>query len=257
MGLGVEGKLSKLVRLMKVIGYNSHMIKLVKELANELQQRGIYGIDRFVKKLSDRANEKQAYLDILREGRFAIILARNGFSEITFIKEKKEQRLPDIKAKYNKCTVYFEVTRSRPNEEDEKVQSGAVFVSPKRIENIIGKIQRKMPQLRSGEINIIVFWSDTVGVLLPDIEEAFKYIQQEIDQNLGAYKELSGILFTESGEASYPTEFKLFKNDKASKSLGNCLTKKLESLLGRDPEELQRDRGEMAVALKQLGSSRD
>lgn len=250
-------EIQKLIERMKELGYNSHMIRLAKELVNELQQRGIYGIDRFVKKLSDRANEKQDYLDTLREGRFAIILARNGFSGITFIKERKEQRLPDIKANYNKCTVYFEVTRSRPNEEDEKVQSGAAFVSPKRIENIKSKIQDKIPQLRSGEINIIVFWSDTVGVLLPDIEEAFKYIQQEIDQNLGAYKELSGILFTESGEASYPTEFKLFKNDKASKSLGNCLTKKLEPLLGRDPEELQRDRGEMAAALKQLGSSRN
>ena len=176
MGLGVEDKLRNLVEQMKVAGYNSHMIKLVKELVGELQQRAIYGVDRFVKKLSDRSNEKQDYLDILREGRFAIILARNRLSEITFIKEKEEQRFPDIKADWNRSTIYFEVTRSRPSDEDKAVQSGVSFVSQKSIENIIGKIQEKIPQLQSGEINIVVIWSDTINWLPCIMEEAFKYI---------------------------------------------------------------------------------
>jgi len=251
MGLGVEDRLQKLVARMNVVGYNDYMIKLAKEMVNELQQRGIYGIDRFVKKLSDRANEKD-YLDILREGRFAIILASNGFSGITFIKEKKEQKLPDIKANYNKCTVYFEVTRSRPSEEDQAFQAGAAFVSQDSIENIIGKIQEKIPQLQSGEINIVVIWSDTINWLQRIMEEAFKYIQQEINQNPGVYKRLSGILFTESGEVIYPSEFKFFRNSVASKPIKIRLARKLESLRGQSPRKLQREMDEMADALRRV-----
>jgi len=245
-------EIQKLIERMKELGYNSHMIRLAKELVNELQQRGIYGIDRFVKKLSDRANEKQDYLDTLREGRFAIILASNGFSGITFIKEKKEQKLPDIKANYNKCTVYFEVTRSRPSEEDQAFQAGAAFVSQDSIENIIGKIQEKIPQLQSGEINIVVIWSDTINWLQRIMEEAFKYIQQEINQNPGVYKRLSGILFTESGEVIYPSEFKFFRNSVASKPIKIRLARKLESLRGQSPRKLQREMDEMADALRRV-----
>ena len=225
----INDRLQKLIEGMEKVGYNNYMIGLAEEVVNELQQRGVYCVDRFIQKLFGRINENEneGYLDILREGRTAVILARNKFSEVQI---EFSERGPDLKADYNKCTVYFEVTRSRPNEDDKQVQSGAAFVSPKSIENIIAKIQGKLRQLKSGEINIVVIWSDTVTLLPPDIKEAIKCIQQEICQNPGVYKDLSGVLYTESGEAKYPKNFVLFKNDNASKPLGTCLTKKLQSL---------------------------
>jgi len=226
----IEDMLQRLIERIKKAGYEEHWIRRAKELINELQRRGIYGIDRFVKKLSDRANEKQDYLDILREGRFAIILVRNNFSEITFIKEERRRKLPDMKTNWNRNTIYFEVTRSRPSEDDVAIQAGAAFVSQDSIENIIGKIREKLPQLQSGGINIVVIWSDTINWLPPIMEEAFKYIQREVNQNPGVYEKLSGVLFTESGEAIYPSEFKLFKNNEALKPLRESLAVKLESL---------------------------
>jgi hypothetical protein len=89
-----------------------------------------------------------------------------------------------------------------------------------------------MSQLQSGETNIVVIWSDTVRLSQHELEEAFEYIKQEIEQNPGTYKDLSAILFTQ-GEESHRTtlkKFYLFKNDRASKPLEICLTKKLESL---------------------------
>lgn len=103
----------------------------------------------------------------------------------------------------------------------------------------------------------MVLWSDTIRLLLPDMEQAWKYIQQRIYRNPQKYKDLSGVLFTEGGGVSYTTlkQFYLFKNDKASKQLGSRLTKKLKSLHERDLKQLQREADALADALEQLRPS--
>ena len=78
----IEDRLDKLSKRMAKSGYNGYMVERVKELVGELQQREVYCVDRFVQKLLYRLDDKEEYLDILMEGRFAIILARNGFSKI-------------------------------------------------------------------------------------------------------------------------------------------------------------------------------
>lgn len=252
----IEGRLQRLIKRMRELGYNEYMIGRVAKRVNELQQRGVYCVDRFVQKLLDRVNEKEAYLDILMEGRFAVILARNKFTQIHI---EYSDEGPDIKANYHMSIVYFEITRERPGEEDIEIQSTVAFVSAKRMENIISKIQGKIPQLRNGEVNIVVIWSDTVRLSLPEIEEAFKYIQQEIDQNPGTYKDLSGVLFTESGGVDVATmkQFYLFKNNKASKPVGTRLGRKLESLHERDLNELQKELEDLTAAVKQLKAKRN
>ena len=244
----IKDRLQKLVTRMKVIGYNSYMIGRVKELVNELQQRGVYCGDRFVQKLLDRVNDKEAYLDILMEGRFAIILARNNFSNIQI---EYADKGPDLKAIWNMNVVYFEVTRSRPSEDDQAVQDGAVFVSQKRIENIKSKIQDKIPQLQSGKINVVVLWSDTVNLLPRAVAEAFGYIEQEIDDDPERYKDLSGVLFTEGGGVDLAAlkEYYLFENKEASKPLGPRLIRKLKSLHERDINQVQRENEELGAAL--------
>ena len=122
----------------------------------------------------------------------------------------------------------------RPNEEDEQLlqSKDAIFVSSARTANIIGKIQDKLAQLISGEINVVVFCSETVTVGLPDVQEAFKYIREEINRDPKRYNKLSGILFTESAEVTLTDiwGFHLLGNDNAARTLGLRLTKKLESL---------------------------
>ena len=233
-----------LVKRMKAVGYNSYMIDSAIDLVNELQQSGVQGVDKFVNKLKDRAYSEKDYLDILREGRFGVILAKNGFKEIHI---EYCRTGPDLKASFNRNTIYFEVTRKRPGEQDEQwAQSEAAWASPHRIENIISIIQDEVKQLESGKVNIVVIWSDTVRLRWVDVEAAI----QEINQNPGVYTNLSGILVTEAGEAQYPPNFRLFKNGSASRPLGIRLARKLESLHGDPPKQLKREFELLAVALK-------
>jgi hypothetical protein len=223
----------RLVERMKELGYREHWISLTEKWVNELQQRGVCEIGWFIRKLTDRVCDKDAYLDILMEGRIALILAKNAFSEITFIREEENRSLPDLKANWNRSTVYFEVTRKRPGAEDEQFsQSGAHFVERAKTENISVRIQEKLKQLKSGEINVVVYCSETVRIGTPDIQEAFKYIQQEICNDPERYKKLSGILSTESAEvpATDIWEVNLLKNNNALRPLGKRLTSKLKSL---------------------------
>lgn len=241
----------KLIEIMKELGYNSHMIRLAKERIIELQERGVHNVDKFAQKLIDRLTDKEDYLDILMEGRFAIILARNKFSEIHI---EYCEAGPDLKANYNDNTVYFEITRRRPTEDDKAVQSRAAFVSRDRAENIISKIQEKLRQLQSDEINIVVVWSDTIRLSEHELEKAFEYIKQEIKDDPEKYKDLGGVLFTNSGGVDVATlkEFYMFPNDNASKPLGTRLAEKLESLHEQNTNKLQKEWEAITAAIKRL-----
>jgi len=226
----IKDRLERLVGRMKKLGYNSYVVRLTKVVVNELQQRGVYCVDRFIQKLLDRVNEREEYLDILMEGRVGVILARNGFTEIYI--EYREPG-PDLKGDYDEQTVYFEVTRRRPNEEDELfLQPGAHWVEQTSTEAILGRIREKLGQFESGEINVVVYCSETVAMGKPNVEEAFKYIRQEISYDPKSYEKLSGVLFTESAEFPLTDiwEICLFKNENALRPLDIRLTKKLESL---------------------------
>ncbi len=250
----IQERLQRLTEGMKQLGYNDYMVERVKERVGELQQRGVSCVDRFVQKLLNRISDKEAYLDILMEGRFAIILAKNNFSDIEI---EYAERGPDLKARWNRKTVYFEVTR-RHSEVDEwgewAQEQGAFFVLPDKVENTISRIRGKLSQLQNNEINIVVIWSDTIRLLPPVIKEAFEYIKQEITNEPKKYRNLSGVLFTEGGGVEVTTlkQFYLFENDKALKPLGLRLTKKLAYLHERDILELQKEYEELAEAFKRL-----
>ena len=250
----IADRLQRLIEQIKNANWKDcdrpYMARLAKERINELQQRGVHCVDRFVQKLLERVNDKEEYLDILMEGRFAVILARNNFSDIYI---EYIDKGPDLKATWNRNTIYFEVTRSRPSEDDRAVQNGAAFVSQDSVESIIGKIQEKIPQLQSGGISIVVIWSDTVNWLPRRMKEAFKYIQQGNDQNPEEYKDLSGVLFTNGGvDVATLKQVYLFENKEASKPLGPRLFNKLDNLHERNINELQRENEELAAALRQL-----
>jgi hypothetical protein len=260
MDLGMEDRLQKLGEEIKKANYKNcdkeYMAQLAEERINELQQRGVHYVDRFVQKLLERTVDKEAYLDILIEGRFAIILARNNFSDIEI--EYAEKGL-DIKARWNRKTVYFEITRKHPSEDDKRFSlpgAGPYWIKRAKSEDIIGKIQGKLRQLKPGEINIVVLWSDTPAWNQHVLGEAHSYIRQEIDDDSEKYNNLNGVLFTNGGGVNTTTlkQFYLFKNDKASKPLGIRLTKKLDSLHERDLKKLQREMGELAAAFKRLKS---
>ena len=232
--------LDKLCNKMARTGYANFDIRRVKELVEELQRSGVQGIDAFVCILSDRVANRQEYLDITKEGRFARILSRNGFSQIHI---EYSSQGPDVKADYNRQTVYFEVTRVRPDEEDDNwEQSEARFVGSRSAENILKKIKGKLRQLLNGEINIVVYWSSTVQVQATDGRNAFLYIQQKIDDDPERYQKLSGVIFTEEEGIDMATQkqYYLFKNDKASRQLGTRLANKLKSLHTQDPKKLKR-----------------
>lgn len=244
--------LQKLIGRMKEIGYKSFKMSRLKGMVNELQRKGVYGVDKFIQKLLDSVNNEKTYADILKEGRFAIILARNGFSGVTFIEEDKKHKLPDIKANYNRSEVYFEVTRKRSKVDEWAEQPEDVELPSAEPEDIISKIQRKMGQLIDDKINILVFWSDTLAVDKLDMKEAFEYIQQEIGQGGGVYKKLSGILFFDEGGFSIPTmkQCYLFKNEKALKPIGLRLSRRLDCLNEKSPNQLKRERERWTAILE-------
>ncbi len=239
MGLDVEDRLRQLVGQIEVTaGYKEHWIKLTREIVNELQQRRVQCVDKFVHRLErcTKGKDIREYWDILMEGRFAIILARNNFSDIYI---EYIDKGPDLKANWNRNTVYFEITRKRAIEDEWAEQVEDPKLPSNKTGNTIGKIKSKLKQLKPGEINIVVFWSSTVAVLVPEMKEAFK----EIDNDPEQYKDLSGVLFTGDGGISIPTleQFYLFKNDKASKPLGPRLAKRLEYLREFDLKQFQRE----------------
>lgn len=257
----IKDRLQRLTEGIKKASWTNcdveYMASVAEERINELQQSGVNCVDKFVQKLQkllDRIGEKEKYLDILMEGRFAIILARNNFSdiEIEYCNEG-----PDLKARWNRKTVYFEVTRKHPSEDDKRFShpgAGPYWVKPAESEDIIGKIQGKLPQLKPGEMNIVVLWSDTPAWTENVLVETHKYIKQEICDDANRYKDLSAILFTRGGSVDQSTlkQFYLFENDKASKPLGPRLTKKLEFLHERDLKQLQREKKELEAVFKRM-----
>lgn len=240
---------TELCNKMRQAGYEEFKIERVKKLADELQQHGVQGIDAFVRILAERVTNEQGYSDILKEGRFALILARNKFSQIQI---EYSSRGPDLKANYNRRAVYFEVTRRHSEVDEWAEQSEDALPPPDNPEAIIGRIQRKIRQLISGEINIIVFWSDTVAVLELEMEEAVKCIRQEINCNPGVYGKLSGVLFTTGGvDVARLKQFYLLTNNKASKRLPIRLARKLEFLCEEDRGRLQGKFDALAIAMRE------
>jgi hypothetical protein len=245
---------TKLCSKMCRSGYEEFQIERVKKLVDELQQRRVQGTDRFVRRLMERVADKQGYFDILMEGRFALVLARNRFSHIQI---EYSGEGPDLKASYYRRPVYFEVTRRHSKVDEWAEQSQDDLPPPDDPENIIGRIQNKMSQLRTGEVNVLVFWSDTVAVLKREMQEAFEYIVQEVSCNPGVYGKLSGVLFTTGGvDSADLKQFYLFVNDKASKPLPSRLTRKLESLCEENRKRLQRRFDRLAIAMRELCDSR-
>jgi len=252
MTQSIQLNLNRLCERMRKAGYEEFKINRVIELVNELQQRGVQGLDTFVGKLSERLDNEDEYRDILREGRFARILVRNGFKQIEI---EYTDKGPDVKARYNRRTVYFEITRKRENKEDEEIhksKDGVGWISPYRLENILSTIQGKLRQLVDGQLNIVVIWGDTVSLNRRDFQEAVEYIQQEIDSAPEIYRRMSGILFTTG--VSYangtPKQFHLFSNDKADARLPNSLANKLQSMTEEDPRKLQKEYEDLVTAMK-------
>jgi len=248
-------RLSKLCDKMRQFDYEEFKIRRVTELVNELQERGVQGLDTFVRKLLERLDNEDEYRDILKEGRFARILARNRFKQIEI---EYTQKGPDVKARYNRRTVYFEITRKRENEEDRAIhqsKDSVGWILPYRLENILSTIQGKLGQLKDEELNIVVLWSDTVSLNNHDFEETIKCIQQEIDTAPQTYREMSGILFTTGGVSySYgtPKQFHLFINDKADIKLPKHLANTLQSMTEKDPRKLRNEYQGLVAAMKRL-----
>jgi len=248
----IEDRLQRLLEKMKVVGYKEHWIRLTKEYVNGLQQGSVYCVDRFIRRLerSTKGKDQREYWDILMEGRFAVILARNGFLKIHV---EYSDEGPDIKANWNRNAIYFEVTRKRSKADEWVEQPENVELPSNKTDNIIDKIDSKLGQLKLGEINIVVFWSSTVAVLESEMEEAVRCIKQKIADDPEKYNDLSGVLFTEDGGVDVATlkQFRLFKNEKALNPVGTRLAKKLKSLHERNSKQLQRECEELAAALKQ------
>jgi len=244
----IKDRLQILSKKMKELSYNSYMRKRVKHLVNELEKRDIKGLDKFLQRLINNAGDKEAYLDILMEGRFAKILARNGFCDIQI---EFADKGPDIKATWKEETIYFEVTRRRPTEDDKAIQNAAAFVSPDKPENIISKIQGKMPQLRIGETNVIVLWSNTIRLGYKELQEAFKYVQSEINTDPKKYEDLSAVLITVNGGVDMETlkQFNLFNNEKASKPLNPLVAKRLDTLQESDFSRKQKEWDDIAASM--------
>lgn len=257
-------KLSKLCDKMRHAGYKESYIAWLITLVNELQKKDVRYLDRFVGKLLKiRLNSKDAYdayLDIVKEGRFALALARSGFKQIEI---EYSDIGPDVKARYNRLTVYFEITRKRESEEEKAIhrsKEGVGWISPYRIDNLRSTIQQKIRQLTSGELNIVVLWSDRLGVGTHQFEWAVEDIRREIEDNPETYEKVSGVLFTSGyyydNNAETQRQFMLFKNDKARKQLPKRLADKLRQMSDIDLKKLQKEHEDIAARTQTMLDNR-
>lgn len=75
-----------------------------KELAEELRKGNAVGVDNWTRKLSHAQLADQAdYLDLLAEGRFAVMSLRRGFVGIDM---EPPDKGPDLKAELDKFTLF-------------------------------------------------------------------------------------------------------------------------------------------------------
>ena len=74
-GQAIEDRLQELIKRMKELNYESFKVERIRKQVNELRRKGVHGVDRVVQKLLNSADNEEAYRDIEKEGRFAIILA--------------------------------------------------------------------------------------------------------------------------------------------------------------------------------------
>ena len=177
----IEDRLQELIKRMKELDYHEHWVRFTFEYVSQLQEKGVLAVDRLVQRLErcTKGSDKKEYWEVLMEGRFAATLAHNNFSgiEVEYCSNG-----PDIKATWNRNTVYFEVTRKRSLEDEWADQSEpfvrSIVASQDSIENIISKIKAKLKQLKDAEINIVVLCSSTIAVDEHDIGEAFKLIEK-------------------------------------------------------------------------------
>jgi len=238
----VQQRLEILINSMTQAGYETFRIQRVEKLVKELQKSSVNGVPTFIQLLTKKVakSKRQEFLDIFVEGQFCEILAKNGFSQI-YIEWCRDG--PDIKANYNRQTVYFEVTKRNPDkEQDSWEESEAHSGSSDSPEYIIDRIRKELKHFSNGERNVVVYWSSSIRSSSVEVREAFRYIGRKIDENPQAYHELSAILFTEALGFDVQTlnEFYLFKNDRASKPLGIRLSRKLKSLYSIPLGERQR-----------------
>ena len=249
----IQKQLNDVVIKMTPPNYNDVNIKRVAEVVCDLVDYRVTGIEPFLGKLSRRAVNKDELFDILREGRFAAILAKNGFTDIFLEPFEPSISGPDIKAGYDGEVVYFEVTRRREAGDEWKLAEPGIVgcVDTDRTENIISRILNKTTQLQIGNVNIIVLWSDTIRLLHREVAESFKYIAQEIADDPNKYRELSAVLFT-TGGVSYPDpkQFDLFVNPNATNKLSDSLIQKLKTMTERDLTELKEEYEALTAALR-------
>ena len=210
--------------------YSKQLIKKRSgEIITELQNKKTQGIGRFVHRL-EIAPDEEEYLDILAQGRFALLLHHNGFSCIDMEPSKKG---PDIMITSSRYTSYCEITRRRFKKEDYELakSGGPSWTRPDSADNLNGIIVNKLKQLLDGEMNIVVIWSNTIKVGTPEIEEAFKWISKEIRSNVGTYEKLSGVILVQDGKVdlTLPNEICLVVNDKAKRPLPKPFVENLRS----------------------------
>lgn len=241
---------NQLVSKMTPPAYNAVNIQRLHEVIEDIVKYNIQGIDPFLRRLLRAVGVKEEWVSIRREGRFAVVLAKNGFSPVYL---EPSESGPDIKTYYNGNAVYFEVTRRREDVEEWKLAEPNVvdWIKPDSAENTIARIQGKVNQLQPGEINIVVLWSDTIALNHLKMQEAFQCIQQEIENAPGVYGTLSAILFTTGGvNMSTLKQFYLYQNANAAKPLPAAIIQKLETMTERDLAELQKEYDEIAEAMR-------
>lgn len=227
---GTADRLNALCRVMKEQGYEDFKIRRAVRLVCDLDSRGVQGIDRFIKKLTDAVRDYQDFLDITKEGRFAIVLACNGFAYV-HMEPVHSGPGPDIEAKCGNDIVYFEVTRRRPIG-DEWDETRPALPESDTVEAIMSKIDSKLPQLVLGQINVIVLWSSTVRLMPEQLHDAMTAIGNDVAR----YRWLSAVVETDDEGINIPSwkQYYLFENKSCTRPLTTSLVEKLASLRTED-----------------------
>ncbi len=77
----------------------------------QLRSKGVIDVEVYEQKLNDNANDENNLKNHMAEGRAALLFLNNGFTV-------KMRESPDLEIAFNRETVYVEVKRFRPKEQD-------------------------------------------------------------------------------------------------------------------------------------------
>lgn len=218
------GTLDRIIAKLKANGWQYPAQKL-NALHADLESQDVSNMSPWMSELERNVGDLQDYLDILAQGRAALLFACNGFS----VTMNPMDRGPDLKLEEDGKVIYVEVKRLRPGsaelaaEARAHARNGAVVLDVgrqvARMHEAISEKNRQGSTLPASSYYVVCIRSDSV-VGLQELKWAVDEIERTNDQTASVLKNVGGVL-VDIGGIQWPemVSFHFWPNPKVQGTL--------------------------------------